>query len=285
MIAYRGRRLLWGGLRSVRDTLTFSTALGRFTVYTRDEAIGRDLFCLRSYELDMIEAVTSFLRGKGRLQPESTLVDVGANIGVIAVGMLSLGHLRRAVAVEPEPRNVDLLRRNISQNGMDARIWCVAAAVGDARGTIDFELSETNYGDHRIRRSEAGGVEEKFSESGRAVTTVPLDTLDDTLAAAPREFTERIGLVWMDVQGAELLVLRGAERLLASGVPVFCEVWPYGMKRAGTSLQDLSALVARHWTGFHVFQSGEFVRRPVSEFPAFLSDLRGSRFENVLFVD
>ena len=64
--------------------------------------------------------------------------------------------------------------------------------MGDAKGTIDFELSETNYGDHRIRRSEARAVEEKFSESGRAVTTVPLDTLDDTLAAAPHNLTATI---------------------------------------------------------------------------------------------
>ncbi len=51
----------------------------------------------------------NLIPGKG----EGVLLDIGANIGIISIGMLTQGEMDRAIAIEPDPFNVELLRRNI----------------------------------------------------------------------------------------------------------------------------------------------------------------------------
>lgn len=67
--------------------------------------------------------------------------------------------------------------------------------------------------------------------------TVPLTTLDG--------YSERAGiapnLVKIDVEGAEVAVLRGAQRLLASDATVLCELHPFAWERNGVSFSDLIA--------------------------------------------
>ena len=58
---------------------------------------------------------------------------------------------------------------------------------------------------------------------------VALDTLAAQGVFDPRDVT----LLWMDVQGHEAHVLRGAESLTQRGVPVVLELYPEGLKRHG----------------------------------------------------
>jgi len=44
------------------------------------------------------------------------VLDVGANLGVISIGMLVNGDVAAAIGVEPDPDNYALLERNIAQN-------------------------------------------------------------------------------------------------------------------------------------------------------------------------
>ena len=54
---------------------------------------------------------------------------------------------------------------------------------------------------------------------------------------------DRVRLVWIDVQGHEARVLRGAGQLLQAGVPIVFELWPYGLRRAKglEAIVDLAA--------------------------------------------
>jgi FkbM family methyltransferase len=169
------------------------------------------------------------------------LIDAGANIGSTTVAFLREGVFQRAIAVEPERRNFQLLEHNVRQNGFAGRVRCHPVALGGASGSVELEVAADNFGDHRVRVRATPGA---YGESDRRTQTVPITRLDDLLDEQGPFAPSSVGLLWIDVQGYEGHVLAGAERLLAGGVPVEMELWPYGLERAGTSRDALLAALA-----------------------------------------
>ena len=71
----------------------------------------------------------------------------------------------------------------------------------------------------------------------------------DSLLAEETVRVDDLGLVWMDTQGHEPYILRGAQSLLASSIPVLIEYWPYGLDRVdGRGL--LESIIREHYTHF-----------------------------------
>ncbi len=129
------------------------------------------------------------------LQPGSTFVDIGANIGWFTLLAAKLGS--KVYAYEPEPGNVELLERSLQKNGfLDVEVRPIA--LGDHDGTVPLWISEESAGWHST-------VERR----GNRKIDVPCRSLDSLFP------TQRLDLVKLDVEGAEPLVLAGASRLLA----------------------------------------------------------------------
>ena len=82
----------------------------------------------------------------------SRILDLGANIGLYTLSALARDPDVTVVAVEPDPDNLALLRRNVAQNGLEGAVEVVAAAAGIGLGRVRFaagqrELSHVVYGD------------------------------------------------------------------------------------------------------------------------------------------
>ena len=238
------RRLHHGPPRDV----TVPSWNGTLTFSSRDRFISKYLCVDGAYERRTIENAMGALVRAGRLDGHGTLLDVGANIGMITTALLTHDWFSRAVCFEPSPANLRLLRMNVAQNGLSARVTVVGSALGDAPGEATFELSDSNFGDNRVR---AAGVMEgapgAYREETRRAITVPVDTLDHALAVAGVRVGD-VRLLWMDIQGFEAKCLAGAAQTLAARVPVVMEFWPYGLARAGTSREAFLALVRAHFT-------------------------------------
>jgi len=128
------------------------------------------------------------------------LVDIGANLGLYTCTARSLG--RRAIAVEPLPANLRLLRANLAANGWsDTEI----AEVGLAAEEGAAELFGTGTG--------ASLVQGWATLPQRTLLrhSIRLTTLDALLGE--RFVGERL-LIKADIEGAELGMLRGAQRTL-----------------------------------------------------------------------
>lgn len=236
--------------------LTVDSRNGRLTFDSRDSIIGRALFVDRNWEYDIIERTAVLLRRHGLLDPQrGTLVDAGANIGSTTVAFLRDGIFERAVAIEPDAQNLELLDRNVRQNGLRARVLTVPRAVGARPDTALLELSPDNFGDHRVRVTDAAGA---YGESDRRTRPVEVARLDDLLDRDDAFGAQTVGLLWMDVQGFEGHVLAGATGLLERGVPVELEFWPYGLERAGTSAASFLA-------SLHAFSTVIDLRDPALE--------------------
>lgn len=120
-------------------------------------------------------------------------LDIGANVGAYAIWAAEAGC--EVVAVEPDAWAVGQLAANLRLNGYDAQV--VRAAVTDQPGSV-------------LMTSDLG-VTNRIVEAGHAgpVDQVRATTVDELLG-------DRRALgVKVDVEGAELLVLRGATRALA----------------------------------------------------------------------
>lgn len=158
-------------------------------------------------------------------------VDVGANIGTATLVALKRFGATRALALEPHPANLRLLRMNLIANELEERVTVMGVAASDGPGELELEMATHNIGDHRIRTGAESG-HGAVDEAARAVIGVPAARLDEAVAEAGIGCDE-IGLVWIDVQGHEPQVLIGADSLIEAAVPILIEYWPYGLKRAG----------------------------------------------------
>ncbi len=286
---WKYRLLLWQISRRFRESVTLKTKQGIFTLpLNSHDAISKHLYSRKEFELDLISSSLSFLRKANKCPPkgQGTVLDIGANNGVISIGMLATGEFEKAIAVEPDPRNFSLLQQNVKANGFESRFTCLNYAASDEKSEIAFELSENNYGDHRVR-SESHDAESKelFNESQRRVIQVESDTIDNLLRQIPDTFKVDLSLVWIDVQGYEGYVFRGAEKLLSKDIPVMAEIWPYGIARAGMSQAEFCSIASRIWSTYYVERRNRFLKFPIENFAAFLKQLgRSAKHKNVVFT-
>jgi FkbM family methyltransferase len=169
-------------------------------------------YALGRYERHVVNTTLSFLR------PGDTAYDVGANVGYITLAMArAVGPSGHVVACEADPVSAQVLRANVSDNGLST-VSVVEAAVSDHTGDVEF-ARWPHY-------SLIGHIAGESEPSDATMVTVQAVRLDDLLDSHPAPRVVKI-----DVEGAEAAVLRGACTLLRSARPfVLVEVrsteWP-----------------------------------------------------------
>jgi FkbM family methyltransferase len=179
---------------------------------------------------ELLELLVDGLFPTGR----GTFLDVGANIGLVSIPLVERRGVR-CLAFEPEPRNYRWLERNIARHGLEALFQTFEVALHSENQTLCFELSATNFGDHRLR-----GEADPEPDSARESIFVPGRCLDDLvcLEELPCPIVAKV-----DTQGAEVRVLRGASRSLPLIEHLICEYWPYGLHRMGDSAEMLNEIL------------------------------------------
>ena len=234
----------------------------------RDDAMSSTLFAEGIWEPEE----TSFV-GKA-LQPGMVFVDVGANIGyytVIASGIV--GSAGKVFAFEPDPKNFELLQKNIDTNGCE-NVIAVQKAVTASVQSLFLYRSNNNFGDHRVYEPHgeflAGNV-----RSAIAIESVSLDQYFDLNLA-------RIDLLKMDIQGSEYDAFVGMRKLLErySDITILTEFWPKGLAQAGASPKVFLDEVRK--SKFKIFRLDARGSREVSD-RDILGDLSEDGYMNLVF--
>lgn len=251
--------------------LTVRSKQGTFKVSTSDWAIGYQLFTRGEFEYQFSLKAMAFLRdngfvGKGTLP----LLDVGANIGVIGIGLFWQHLVSHVFAFEPVPGNYRLLVENARLLSMTGNMNCFNYALGDRCAKIRMELSPDNPGDHRVKGTAALTQEKFYSEDRRESVEVNMTTLDNLTAFLP---PLNNAVLWIDVQGYEGFVFKGGRKFLSRGVPTVSEIWPYGILRAGMTLEEFTEIVSSIWTHYWVLRGERFIRYPISMFDRYLDEV------------
>lgn len=177
-----------------------------------------------------------------RLQPRAVFFDVGAHYGWMSIKAADrVGHAGHVVAFEPAPVLVSILNYHKRVNGL-VQITVVPRAVSDRDGKSEsfFLLNEGLSSRNSLT---IGGDDVPFMNPKKktkvSVTTLTLDSYCHQTGLIP-------SLVKIDVEGAELMVLQGAQRLLEIHHPdLIVAVHPYCMP-LGQDPGQVFNLLARH---------------------------------------
>lgn len=139
------------------------------------------------------------------------LLDVGANVGLICIPVArylqSSGG--KVTAVEPVAVNAKRVRQSAALNGLDIRVH--ETALGDTEGEIEI------FRDEGLGSSTGNAIMGVAGEGYGEISRVPI-TLLDTLSE--RESLDPPDVIKLDIEGAEILFLRGAEATISRCRPL-----------------------------------------------------------------
>ena len=152
-----------------------------------------------------------------RLIPKGgTVIEVGGHIGYISMYFAALaGPQGRVIVFEPGPNNQKYLRRNIA--GL-ANVEWIDRAVSDEVGTVSFYCDNLT-GQNNSLVSDFKVLEANAGRTGIAAERAEVKVEATTLDAFCAERALVPDFVKIDVEGAELLVVRGMKSVLASARP------------------------------------------------------------------
>jgi FkbM family methyltransferase len=267
---------------AARHTELISVRSGgsQFLVPTWDKKVGRLLFTKGSRgEMSVLRRCARIMETYGFPGfTGRTFVDIGANIGTSSITALAEHGFAAGLACEPEPMNYRVLRANAVLNAMEDTLQALNVAVSDREGTLTMAASRASSGGHRVAREGESVRGETFS--------VPCVTLDGLVARGQLTLAD-VGLLWMDAQGHEGHVLRGASSLLAVGAPMITEYKPASLRLAG-GLDAVNDAIREHFTHFLELRSvpvqdssGGF--QPASEIDRF-AERFDTNFTDILVV-
>ena len=219
-----------------------------------------------SYKRHLEDPFDGLVRLRPNLFRGGHILDVGAHIGYTSSlfrRVLTPGF--RVYAFEPDPSNVQLLRRTVRACRAEGVIVPVAAAVADRDGVADLWQNPRHPGDHRL----ASPAFREWAADPSGGIQVPLWSLDGFLRA--QGDTSPVAFVKIDVQGSEPAVCRGMEELLARcpGVTVAVEYAPLELRSQGFTPESLLDFFrSREWRVYVLKKDGSFVPAPAGSLDA-----------------
>ena len=156
------------------------------------------------------------------LRNDSNCLDVGCHLGSFLSMLLRLAPRGKHMAFEAIPAKAARLKKKFTD------VDVIHSAVGDKKGEITFfnDLTHAGYSSMNQPVNKGDKVEQ---------LTVPCDTLDNLVPA-----DRQIDFMKVDVEGAEHLVLKGAQQLIARSKPVILfECAPAGLKEAKVTAEEI----------------------------------------------
>jgi FkbM family methyltransferase len=177
----------------------------------------------------------------------ATVFDIGANDGIYAWNLSRLvGPAGLVVSVEPGRRAFEALKRLVREEGLNC-VRLHRAAVGEAPGKANLYVPDYT----KTAQIDCSGHMEGPRE------TVKMLTVDEL---ARRHKITSLGLLKADVEGAELLVLLGAQKTLKELKPhLILELADVHLTKFQTTGQE----ILRHlWSlGYQSFEFGPVTRK------------------------
>jgi FkbM family methyltransferase len=164
----------------------------------RGDTVG-SMLAARAFEADDRAFVACFL------QPGMTVIDAGAHQGLYTLLMSKrVGARGRVYSFEPSPRERQALRLNVRINRLH-NVWIQPFALGNEESISDLYV---------VNKSETGCNSLRPPDVSEPLSTTPVQvrTLDGWLAS---ERAGTIDFIKLDVEGAELSVLKGAAKFLS----------------------------------------------------------------------
>lgn len=175
-------------------------------------SVSRGIFIKGEFDPNVFGPIRTVLR------PGDTFLDIGANVGYYSMLALDMvGSSGRVHAFEIDERPLRCLRKTKTTQKLD-NFLINAVAIGDQTGKVKFHQDKDDCGNSHLA-SDGKGRE------------VQMITLDEWFA---RTKPSKVRAIKMDIEGAEILALRGAQRFIEEHRPLWvCEAWDSNSEKIG----------------------------------------------------
>lgn len=171
------------------------------------------------------------------VSPGDTVLDIGANVGVVALQMARrVGGAGRVHAFEPNPAVASLLTQSLAENRL-TQVTLHQYGLGAASGSFQLNVPSRN----------AGAASFVRGRGQSSAVNVPVRTLDDV---AVDHGISRIDFIKMDVEGFEADVVRGAGRVLSRLRP---KAVLFELNEPGVDPNDTAVVGAFKQLGYRLF--------------------------------
>jgi FkbM family methyltransferase len=197
-------------------------------IYHPSDYLSRRVFLYDDFELAELAFAIEHARAGG------IILDVGANIGLYAAACARAAGTRgEVIAIEPGPRTFTKLTATCQRLGL-SNVIALNVAAGSRPGTA--VLVNDRKGDDVHQH-----LADARPDRGADRVTVETRRLDDVCGDAAA-----VTLIKLDVEGHEVDVLAGAERILSHRrARLIVECYPAGLLAAGTSAGELWTVLNR----------------------------------------
>ena len=197
------------------------------------------------------------------VRQQMVVIDIGAHVGYYTLlAARRVGPTGKVYAFEPEPANHSLLIKNIQLNEY-RNIEAIQGAVTDRVGSSKLFLTDSYNGTHSTyrRNSDNGSV---------AVDTTTLDAFLES-----REWPD-VGLIKVDVEGAEIDVMKGMAQLVerSPNLKLIMEFNPSELKSGGADpLQFFDQLAAWGFKAHRIQEAHGLASLETSQLPSLVEEL------------
>jgi FkbM family methyltransferase len=191
---------------------------------------------------------TKAIRGALRLiRPDSTVLDVGANIGFWSIPLAS--HLKGQGclhAFEPVPANFRRLNENVCRNALEGTARLHESGLSDQNCSLQISLREDFANGAETGNAAIVTDAEDLRFTRAAIRVRRLDDIFDSLAA------DRVDFIKVDIEGHEDRFLAGAESVIRRFRPiVYAEINAFYYQRQGRD----AATVFGEWLRANSYES------------------------------
>ncbi len=173
---------------------------------------------------------------KKYIKAGDTVLDIGANIGFYAEILSNIvGEKGKVHCFEPDVTNFSHLKNRCQKL---SNVQINNKAVSDKTETIKIYTSKKLNVDHRTYKPDEYDQE----------IDIHAIAVDEYLASS----TSEINFIKMDIQGFEMSAVKGMIKTLQSpNLKMLSEFWPYGMRKAGTSVLEYYQFLKQY--NFHIY--------------------------------
>lgn len=188
-------------------------------------------------------------------QQASVILDIGANIATTSLCFASINQHARILSFEPHPDTFVRARENVRLNPFK-NIELFNVGLGEKMEKVKlYEVNKNNPGMNRIF----------MEEKDYPYKLITIEKLDDFLEA---EKIHRVDLIKIDVEGFELSVLKGGEKIIRSCKPIlFIELDDDNLRDNGTNAGSMIELLISF--GYkNIYRASD--RYPLTPFSDFL---------------
>ncbi len=197
------------------------------------------------------------------IQKGDTVLDIGANIGFYAELLSDFaGDKGNVYCFEPDITNFNHLKKRCATL---KNVTINNKAVADKTHHLKIYTSKKLNVDHRTYKPDEYDAE----------IDIEAVAMDDYLKGAAVNFIK------MDIQGFEMSAVKGMESTLQNpNVKMLSEFWPYGMRKAGTSVLEYFNFLKRYGFFIYLIKNERLTELTEAEVTRFL-DLPETDYMNI----